>query len=304
MIRILALCVSLALIQSCCAWGEDGHEMVAAVAKNRLNSRAKAEITKLLPEVDGDIVKIATWADEFRIDNPWSFTYHFVNTPDYACKFRYLTDCVNDACVVGALFNYTSILDRYILGDPSIPRDEATTALKFVVHFHGDIHQPMHVSFKSDEGGNLYPVTFYNKTTQMHGLFDYEMIERRIELEFPEGMYQYAAHIESRLGVSPWLDYLRQWESCPNESPCPGLWAEESSKHACDAYYMANANNGLIEDAFYNRFIHLIDERIAMGGVRLATTLNSLWPENQDSLPQPQVLPQAQVLPQHPLIVS
>jgi hypothetical protein len=64
---------------------------------------------------------------------------HYIDTPDKACTFVYTRDCVDDACVAGAIANYT---DR--LKDTSLPKAQRAEALKFIVHFVGDIHQPLH----------------------------------------------------------------------------------------------------------------------------------------------------------------
>eukprot|EP00736_Rhodelphis_marinus_P001892 Rmarinus@m.9617 len=277
------LIFSLAMAPAVTAWGNLGHELVAAIGDARLNDNAKAAALRLLPEEGGSLAAIATWADDFREDFPWSFRHHFVNTADYQCGFNYLLDCKEDDCVVGAINNYTSILHRYARGADVAP-SLATDALKFVVHFMGDIHQPMHVSFASDEGGNLISVDFMGHASNLHGVWDYDIIDQRLADMFSSSdadpAAAYLTFLETRINSSPWIDYIRQWEACPLQQPCAWLWAEESAKHACDAHTAAAAVDYQLEEEYYQRFTVFIDERISMAGVRLATLLNSIFPED------------------------
>ena len=93
---------------------------------------------------------VASWADSVARDEfPWSPPLHFINTPDWDCTYDRTRDCndngVQNVCVDGAIQNFTSQL---VAGNAPLTLN---VALKFVIHFIGDIHQPLHVGFAGDE---------------------------------------------------------------------------------------------------------------------------------------------------------
>ena len=75
----------------------------------------------------------------------WSERLHFVDTPDWLCEFDFTRDCPNGVCAVGAVVNYT----RRLLPGSDLDSEQRVEALKFLVHFVGDLHQPLHVGFTS-----------------------------------------------------------------------------------------------------------------------------------------------------------
>ena len=111
----------------------------------RSRSTASSQTSSILN--GQSLADVANWADQVK-SNPaysWSYGYHFVDTPDWACNFDYSRDCADDSCVVGAIANYTKRLQSYT-------GSEQEVALKFVIHFVGDVHQPLHCGFTSDKG--------------------------------------------------------------------------------------------------------------------------------------------------------
>jgi hypothetical protein len=127
-------------------WGPQGHAAVAAVAQTMLTSSTQSALQTLLPDVNGQIEPIASWADEIR-SNPlydWSHPLHFINTQDWSCQYIRSRDCIDrtygaNYCVDAAIQNYTK---RVV--DNSIGAEQQSEAVKFIVHFVGDIHQPLH----------------------------------------------------------------------------------------------------------------------------------------------------------------
>jgi hypothetical protein len=163
-----------------------GHYMTAAIAQGYLSPAAQNGCNNLLPSVDGDIGLVASWADEVARDEyPWSPQLHFINTPDWSCDYSQTRDCFGSydnaplACVDGAIQNYTAQLAA---GDQNY---NLTEALMFLVHFIGDIHQPLHVGFTGDEGGNTISGTYEGQDgIKLHHVWDYNMIEQRIANSF------------------------------------------------------------------------------------------------------------------------
>ncbi|KZV57586.1 endonuclease precursor-like [Dorcoceras hygrometricum] len=129
----------------------------------------------LLPDyANGDLSAVCVWPDQVRhwYKYRWTSPLHFIDTPDQACNFNYQRDChdshgVKDMCVAGAIRNFTNQLSHYRHGT-SDRRHNMTEALLFLAHFMGDIHQPMHVGFTSDEGGNTIELRWFRHKSNLH----------------------------------------------------------------------------------------------------------------------------------------
>lgn len=152
------------------AWGGDGHRLIAAVADTRLSPVAKLEADRLLAlEPDATLMSISTWADEVR--DPATAAWHYVNFPrGGSCTYGASQLCPDGACVVSAIERYAAMLAS------KAPDTERLLALKYVVHFVADIHQPLHAGYGDDRGGNSYQLQAYDEGTNLHSLWDSRMI--------------------------------------------------------------------------------------------------------------------------------
>ncbi|MEK0265040.1 S1/P1 nuclease [Stenotrophomonas rhizophila] len=175
---VLALALTLVSTDAL-AWGAQGHRLVARIAETRLTPQTQAEVDRLLvAEPDPTLHAIAPWADELRAKDPdlgkRSAGWHYVNIGEDKCHYNVRKHCKNGNCVVEALKAQTKILR-----DRSKPDAERAQALKFVVHFAGDIHQPMHAGYGQDKGGNDFQVQFNNRGTNLHSLWDSGMLNEQ-----------------------------------------------------------------------------------------------------------------------------
>ena len=141
------------------AWGALGHRLVGELAERHLDPRARAEVAQLLQgEADPSLAGVSNWADELRTQDPERFKatsrWHYINAEGGGCAFDVARDCPADDCVVAALE-----AQRLILADRSQPLAARRDALKFIVHFVGDVHQPMHAGDRDDSGGNRFQVS-------------------------------------------------------------------------------------------------------------------------------------------------
>jgi hypothetical protein len=84
-----------------------------------------------------------------------------------------VADCPNEICVVGAIKNYTTRSAKLpktlwpYTGESSQP-----SPVTFLIHFVGDVHQPLHVGWTSDRGGNTIKCTFFGRSTELHAVWD------------------------------------------------------------------------------------------------------------------------------------
>jgi hypothetical protein len=168
---ILILC-SVSSVRS---WSKEGHILTCRIAQNLLEAGPAHVVENLLPDyVKGDLSALCVWPDQIRhwYKYRWTSHLHYIDTPDQACSYEYSRDChdqhgLKDMCVDGAIQNFTSQLQHYGEGT-SDRRYNMTEALLFLSHFMGDIHQPMHVGFTSDEGGNTIDLRWYKHKSNLH----------------------------------------------------------------------------------------------------------------------------------------
>ncbi|KAF2589720.1 hypothetical protein F2Q70_00041865 [Brassica cretica] len=164
-------------------WSKEGHILTCRIAQNLLEAGPAHAVKNLLPDyVKGDLSVLCVWPDQIRYwyKYRWTSPLHYIDTPDQACSYEYDRDChdqhgLKDMCVDGAIQNFTSQLQHYSEGI-SDPRHNMTEALLFLSHFVGDIHQPMHVGFTSDEGGNTIKLRWYRHKSNLHHVWDREII--------------------------------------------------------------------------------------------------------------------------------
>ena len=262
MARVLITLVLAFLLvpQPAHAWGRLGHRLVAALAWDELTPQVRARITELLAgEADPTLPGIANWADELREHDPdlgkRSSRWHYVNIAEDDCHYDAAKHCKGGDCVVEAIRAQTAIL-----ADASRSRAERLQALKFVVHFVGDVHQPLHAGFGHDKGGNDFQVQFDGRGTNLHSLWDSGMLS--------------AADLEE----AAWLQRLRAMplaveRSGPALPPPSALWAEASCRIVLQpGFYPPRAKIG---DAYVQTWRPLAEEQLRRGGVELAATLNA-----------------------------
>jgi hypothetical protein len=269
-------------------WGPDGHEIVAAIAKSFLGKNATKLCKTLLPEVSGDIVQIANWPDQVRRlpEYAWSGPCHFINTPDWACNYNRNRDCHDEHgnqgyCVDGAVQNFTKRVQDMRLG-----QNQQAEALKFLVHFVGDIHQPLHVGFTTDEGGNTIEGTFEGEHTNLHVVWDSHIIIKRMTDDFHGSQDSYVTWLIKQLN-GPWSSQAAQWRQCSSPSQdnaCSSDWASESIGLACtNAYVEADGKRHVatgfrLSDPYYTRNLPIVEQQLARAGIRLANVLDLIAP--------------------------
>jgi len=290
LVRFMLL-VLFALIHSGTAiplWGPTGHITVATIAQALLSEQATQQVLKLLPDNDGQLAQIANWADEVK-DEPayeWSKPLHYINTPAWACDYERSRDCtyggLDNFCVDTAVQNYTSRVQ-----DSSIGFDQQNEALKFLTHFVGDIHQPLHVGFGSDEGGNTLYGYFLTDSTSLHDVWDTHIIDELITKNFNGNSTALPDYLLQQVQSGTYKNDVTAWQQCSDSTPdnaCSPEWANESVGLACNYSYVEAdgkthiENNFDLEMDYYDRNYPIVELQLAKGGVRLANILNLIWP--------------------------
>jgi hypothetical protein len=276
-----ALLATLAASPPALAWSALGHRLVGELAERHLSPAAEAEGKRLLAgEQDPTLAGVADWADRLRDLDPERFKatsrWHYVNTPPGAdCDYVPPRDCPDGQCVIAAIE-----AQRAILADRSQPLEARRDALKFIVHFVGDIHQPMHANDKDDRGGNqfqvslrtdLAPEDYARKSyvdgvmgTNLHSVWDFYILG---STGFGTG----------RAAVTPYADRLSRlpWPPMPADGPQTGpeAWAHESCT-LVDARHLYPQGHKL-DGAYLDRFRPLAEQRVRQAAWRLAQILDA-----------------------------
>jgi DNA/RNA endonuclease YhcR with UshA esterase domain len=255
-IFLLGFAVALVLISS--SWGQKGHQVVAKIAENHLSPKAKSEIVNLLG--DNSLADIATWADEVRNDPAYRKTapWHYLNL-SLGLNFTQFSETVN---AQGGNNIYQATADaRNTLLNANGTKEEKVEALKFLVHFVGDAHQPMHISRAEDKGGNSIQVRFDDKGTNLHSLWDSKLIDHQ-----GESVTEMTAKYDKATPAE-----IKQWQQDQ-----PMQWLFESYQISSKLYAEVETSNKLDED-YYSSHIGTVEKRIDQGGIRLAGLLNAIF---------------------------
>lgn len=286
----LAGCLVLSISITSQGWGAGGHMMVASIAFKRLNPKAKAQVKKLLAipinpcdvtKQSPDFVNAAHWADDVRPRPGFEFApnLHFINFP-FVTDNTPRPDLPQPQNIIEALKHYVGVLQN------SFDTNEQAQALRFVIHFVGDIHQPLHCSTKvdsanptGDQGGNLFILKIGTQTVKLHSYWDGGLGS------FPKGgpAPDFAPPALSKIGPA----VTTALQGHPDTDPELKLddpfdyqqWAKESEKLAKDAAYKDVTAGKAPSTAYKARGIEIVRKRVAFAGYRLAALLNKIWPD-------------------------
>jgi len=249
------------------AWSPDGHRVTGEIAWRLLDDAAKRDLLAILPEGrKGTLAEAAAWADTEARKDPryrWVEPLHYVNVPPGARSVRAGRDC---ECVVGAI---EQAYDR--LRDRERSKDERLEALRLLAHFVGDVHQPLHVSHPDGRGGNTIDVVFDGKETNLHRLWDGDLLKRRLREVGARRGPRWRPYAQS-LADRTTAEQRRRWAKQTD----PREWAEESLVLA-RAHTFAIREGQRLGDRYYEASMPVVSERLAQAGVRLAALLDAAF---------------------------
>lgn len=244
-------------------WGAAGHRIVGRIAEALLTDRAR-EAVKVILE-GKTLADVSAWADEVRPrpEYRWSAPLHYVNLEKGATSYIAERDCPKGECVVAAIERF-----RRGLADEGASIPDRAEALRFLVHFVGDIHQPLHASPVGDRGGNDVRVTFFGQETNLHRVWDEGLLSRMETLK-PRWVDEQLADIQSHRDKG---DAVGDRAACLD----PVHWAEESYRLALNHAYVVPEDKALGQ-AYFERNQPVVKERLELAGIRLAQLLNTVF---------------------------
>lgn len=250
------------------AWGPKGHAIVADIASSRLTPAARKNLQLLLGA--NSLASISSWADSVRKERDESYGWHFVDIPKDAAGFSEERDCFRpqDKHKNADVDHHNCVVDRIemfqkILGDENASIADRLEALKWIVHFVGDLQQPLH-AIEEARGGNDIKLPVFGSPKcgdydcNLHWTWDTLLLEHTglSEEDYVARLNELIAqkHLEKK-----------------SDGTAVG-WANESH---LQARRILDQKAASVDEAYYQANIDLVNEKLALGGLRLAALLNS-----------------------------
>lgn len=236
------------------AWGQNGHRIVGFIADQNLSKTTKSRVQELLGQ--DSLAEVSTWGDFVRSDEKWFHAdhWHYVSIPDGKTYKTAKKNKKGD--IIVAIKRFIKILK-----DKTKTKKERAIALKFLVHFIGDIHQPLHVGRKKDKGGNTIKLKWFGQKTNLHRVWDEHLIDGQ-KLNFTE----YVSFLDK-----PSLEKIKKWNQAGVED-----WARESMLYRKQVYDLPKKKKSFWEYKYIFKNKSLLNKRLLQAGYRLANTLNSI----------------------------
>lgn len=279
MIKTLALSTAMVctLVGQALAWGQEGHAIVAEIAQRRLNDTARVAIATILRNISpnltyASLASFASWADDYRPSHHETSNWHFVDIPLQEDTYNPAQQCKSDDpngdCVIAELERLKNDV-RCLTGE------EQFKALKFAVHFVGDIQQPLHTVLEELGGNNIFvevqmkglvctgscvPTTDFAK---FHAVWDSVLIQKTV--------FAWGSYVERLEG-----DWLKSPAAVGVDGGTTTSWALEAHK-AAQVVWAAKPANNILNDTYYQTALPILDRQLGVGGLRLAKFLNDAF---------------------------
>lgn len=279
-----SLILALATLQGAQAWGTLGHATVAYIAQNYLDDTTAAWAKGVLSDTSGSyLANIASWADSYRATTAgkWSAPLHFIDaedSPPTNCNVDYARDCGSAGCSVSAIANYTQRV-----GDARLSKANTAEALKFLVHFIGDVTQPLHDE-ALDRGGNSITVTFDGYSSDnLHSDWDTYMPAKLVGGSTLSDAQTWANELIDQINNGSYKSVAASWiagDDISNAVTTATAWARDANALVCTVVMpngVAALQQGDLYPDYYNSVIPTIELQIAKGGYRLANWLNTIY---------------------------
>jgi hypothetical protein len=261
-----ALFIFLALVTfpvPALAWGYEAHRVIAEIAEQFLAPQTAHQVRELLAiENVTTLADVSTWADEIRLQHPETGPWHYVNIPitlptGEPAEYDAGRDCAQGACVVAKIEQF-----EHVLSDQKAPERQRLEALKYIVHFIGDAHQPLHVSNDHDRGGNDVPVIFLGLPSNLHAVWDSGIITPAVKGNERAYALQLVQSISEK--------QRQQWSEGTLIS-----WVNEGHEIAARTIYGELPHAATLPDDYENKALPIVNEQLERAGVRLAVLLDA-----------------------------
>jgi hypothetical protein len=255
---VLGIAIIYAPLQSM-AWGAEGHRIAGQIADSYLTPKARKAIEAILG--NESIAIISNWADFIKSDPAYSYmnTWHYIDL-DKTYTYPELQDYLNHDTNVDA---YTKL--QFLIGElkrKNLTKADKLLYLRMLIHIVEDVHQPLHTGHTEDKGGNEIKVTWFNNQTNLHSVWDSQLIDFQ-QLSYTE----YTAAINHTTAAQ-----RTEWQKAPISE-----WIFESSQIAEKLYSEVKSGDSLNGYKYNFNHIDIVNRQLLKAGVRLAGVLNQLF---------------------------
>jgi hypothetical protein len=254
---ILGIVILYAPLQSM-AWGAEGHRVAGQIAESYLTPKARKAIQEILGYES--VALASTWADFIKSDPGYSYlsSWHYIDF-DKVYTYPQMQEYLDNDANVDAYTKLQFLINE--LKKKNLSKENKLLYLHMLIHIAEDVHQPMHAAHADDKGGNDFKVNWFNNPTNLHSVWDTQLIEFQ-QLSYTE----YAAAINHTTA-----EQRAEWQKAPIS-----LWLFESNQIAEKLYTEIKPGDTL--NYKYNfTHIDIVNQQLLKAGVRLAGVLNSIF---------------------------
>lgn len=243
------------LVNKSFGWGKTGHRIVGELAEQRLSKKSKQKIEELIGK--DSLAKVSTWPDEIRSDPKMQHTtpWHYVSIPNGQKYFQ--TQRSTEGDILKSLVHFEDVLR-----DAKESKENKIEAIKFLVHFIGDLHQPLHVGLADDRGGNSIRVKWFKTETNLHAVWDEDLVDFE------------------KLSFSEYAKFLGNYSKLEIENWSKGNffdWANESMDLRPLVYDFKTEGLPNLSYEYNFKVKPKLEERLKQAGIRLAYCLNKIF---------------------------
>jgi hypothetical protein len=235
-------------------WGKTGHRVVGEFAEQNLTKRAQRKIDKILN--GQSLAFVSTYADDIKSDSRYKKydVWHYVNFPLDKNYGDQPTDEKGD--IIKGIQECIAVLKN-----PNTNESDQAFYLKLLVHFIGDLHQPMHIGQAEDKGGNDIQVQWFGKGSNLHRVWDSEMIDGydMSYTELTENLPAISNEEKAKIMQSDLMD-----------------WVAETRETTKKVYASVQSGDKLGYNYSYDYF-ETVRTQLQKAGLRLAKVLNEIY---------------------------
>lgn len=250
--RVIFFIFVAAMSMECFGWGATGHRVTGLIAEQYLNAKAKKRVAAILNQES--IAMVSNWMDEIRSDSTYNYAidWHWTTIPD-GKKYEDIESSPDGKIVV--------MMEKIVadLKSKKLSRKQEQEYLKMLIHLVGDIHQPLHVGKPGDRGGNDVKVKWFRAESNLHRVWDSEMIDDT-KLSYTE--------LAMALGKADKVT-IKKWQTSSVRD-----WAHESMTYRPQVYDIGNGN---LSYQYGFKYFSIAKLRMLQAGVRLAGLLNQIY---------------------------
>lgn len=253
MLRVLLLLITCCSFQAV-AFGERGHQLICSMAYKLMQPATKQQVEKLIAASPYDSFDAScSWADGVRSqpELSWSSPLHYVNM-ERGDQTVTMEHCPEYGCILSAIDDMQQRLKKH---------SEDWQALLFLSHFVADLHQPLHVSFEDDLGGNRTAVYFFGLPNNLHGVWDFALLK--------QAGYEQDKVLAQALFAA--LPANQTWTETDILD-----WANESAAITLQIYQEYKPGM-LISEPYLERYQPILEQRLQQAAVRLVYLLDLLF---------------------------